>query len=300
MGGMEPIAGILEKLREKHPRLAQTMKPLKSSRSCRGTYDWLLSEELERHMAEIVRIEDKRELCKDCNGFCRQHTHGYYEAVSPTSTGLFHCTVQMCEWERVRREQKRLNRLVQSCGIPPAYKGKTFDDYIVSEGAENAVKVAKWLAEYQDKGAMFYGATGTGKTLLAAIVAQEKMNRGVSVAFASVPELLMDIRDSFGTSRTAEILRSVQRAPCLVLDDLGAERMSEWVGEQVFAILNYRSNHELQTIITSNYGLKALAERMTAASKGTGDDVQSQRILSRICGMCYIVEVVGRDFRMEG
>ena len=158
MGDMEPIANILAELREKHPRLAQTMKPLKSSRSCRGTYDWLLPEELERHMAEIVRIEDKRELCKDCNGLCRQHTHGYYEVVSPISTGLFHCTMQMCEWERVRREQKRLNRLIQSCGIPPAYKEKTFDDYIVSEGAENAVKVAKWLVEYPDKGAMFYGA----------------------------------------------------------------------------------------------------------------------------------------------
>ena len=116
--------------------------------------------------------------------------------------------------------------------------------------------------------------------------------------FAGVPDLLMDIRDSFGTGRTAEILRSVQRAPCLVLDDLGAERMSEWVGEQVFAILNYRSNHELQTIITSNYGLTALAERMTAATKGkkSGDDVQSQRVLSRICGMCYIVEGGGGIF----
>lgn len=75
----------------------------------------------------------------------------------------------------------------------------------------------------QDKGALFYGATGTGKTLLAAIVAQEKMKRGISVVFASVPDLLMDIRDSFGTGRTAEILRSVQRAPCLVLNDMGAD-----------------------------------------------------------------------------
>lgn len=122
-------------------------------------------------------------------------------------------------------------------------------------------------------------------------MAQEKMKRGISVAFASVPDLLMDIRDSFGTGQTAEILRSVQRAPCLVLDDLGAERMSEW--EQLFAILNYRSTHELQTIITSNYGLTTLAEHMT-------NNVQSQRMLSRICGMCYIVEVGGRDFRMEG
>ena len=128
------------------------------------------------------------------------------------------------------------------------------------------------------------------------------MKRGVSVVFSSVPDLLMDIRDSFGTGRTAEILRSVQRAPCLVLDDLEAERMSEWVGEQVFAILNYRSNHCLQTIITSNYGLNALAGRMATSGKDrdSGDDVQSQRVLSRICGMCYIVEVGGRDYRMKG
>jgi len=80
------------------------------------------------------------------------------------------------------------------------------------------------------------------------------------------------------------------------------ERMSEWGSEQVFAILNYRSNHELQTIITSNYGLAVLAERMMVAVKDRDaeGDVQSQRILSRICGMCYIVEVGGGDYRMEG
>ena len=97
MRDMESIANILAELRDKHPRLAQTMKPLKSNRSCRGTYDWLLPEELERHMAEIVRIEDKWELCRDCTRDFRQDPKGYFEVVSPTSTGLFHCTMQMCE-----------------------------------------------------------------------------------------------------------------------------------------------------------------------------------------------------------
>ena len=278
--------------------MAQNWKPLNGSRTCRGSYDWLSPEELESHMAEILQIEDKQELCKDCDGVCRQGTDGFYLAVAPSPDGQFHSTMRECERYKAKKEQKRLNRLIQSCGIPPAYIGKSFDDYIVSEGAEDAVKVAKWLSEYQDKGAMFYGATGTGKTLLASIVAQEKMKRGISVIFASVPDLLMDIRDSFGTGRTTEILRSVQRVPCLVLDDLGAERMSEWVGEQVFAMINYRSQNSLQTIITTNYGLNALAGRMVK-DKDSDDVVQSKRILSRICGMCYIVEVKGRDFRMQ-
>ena len=76
--------------------------------------------------------------------------------------------------------------------------------------------------------------------------------------------------------------------------------MSEWVGEQVFAIVNYRSNHELQTIITSNYGLKELSERMMATGKEGDSELQSRRILSRICGMSYVVEVGGKDFRMQG
>ena len=302
MEEMEQATGILASLREKYPRLVQTMKPSRSNRNCRGTYEGLSPQELQDHMAEIVGIEEKRELCRDCTGDCRQNPKGYFEEVSPTPTGRFHSILVLCEREKTRLEQARLNRLLQSGGIPKAYRGKTLGDYITSEANRKAVDVAKWLVEYQDKGALFYGATGTGKTLLAAIVAQEKMRRGIPVVFASVPDLLMDIRDSFGTGRTAEILRSVQRASCLVLDDLGAERMSEWVSEQVFAIINYRSNHEMQTIITSNYGMAGLAERMVAAIKGkeSGDSVQGKRILSRICGMCYIVEVGGKDFRMQG
>ena len=92
---------------------------------------------------------------------------------------------------------------------------------------------------------------------MAAIVAQEKMKRGIAVVFVSVPDLLMDIRDSFGTGGTAEILRSVQRAPCLVLDDLGAERMSEWVGEQVNRSLPFST-----TVIVTDY--RPLSRRTTA------------------------------------
>ncbi len=298
----EPLTNILARLRSKFPPMLPNTKPLNSGRSCRGTYDWLPREELERHMTDIVEIEEKQKLCRECDGTCKQDTEGFFPVVSETATGYFSYTLQMCRKEEAKREQRRLERIIQSSCIPNLYSGKTLEDYIVTDANRKAVSMAKWLIRHQSMGALFYGATGTGKTLLAAIVANEKMKQGITVAFASVPDLLMDIRDSFGTGRTGEILRSIQKAPCLVLDDFGAERMSEWVGEQVFSIVNYRSNHELQTIITTNYGLKELDERMrlTGRNGAICGDVQSHRILSRICGMCYIVELGGRDYRMEG
>ena len=117
-------------------------------------------------MAEIVRIEDRQELCRDCNGECRQDTEGFFMVVSPTATGSFCCAMQMCRKEQAKREQARLGRIIRSSGIPRAYADKTLADYIVTEENKNAVEVAKWLMEHESKGAFLYGATGTGKTLL--------------------------------------------------------------------------------------------------------------------------------------
>ena len=149
MEGMEPIAEILAKLKEKHPRLVQNLKHLSGNRTCRGNYDWISSEELELHMAEIVRIEDKQELCRDCDGNCQQGTNGFYLAVMPSNKGELYSAFLECEKHKTAKEQNRLNSLIQSSGIPPAYRGKTFDDYIVSDGVRDAVKMAKWLCEYQ-------------------------------------------------------------------------------------------------------------------------------------------------------
>jgi len=73
----------------------------------------------------------------------------------------------------------------------------------------------------------------------------------------------------------------------LFLDDLGAEKMSEWVAEQFYLILNFRYEAKLPTIITSNYSLGELSERL-------GD-----RIASRIAEMCDVVKIDGKDRRLK-
>ncbi len=125
---------------------------------------------------------------------------------------------------------------------------------------------------------------------------KEECRRSDSSAKSAKP-----IRRSFGLNTTVETVKAAREAPCLILDDLGAERITEWVGEQLFCLLNYRYNSQLQTIITTNYSTTELAERLTIYNKqGQADDAQAQRILSRIYGMCERVYLGGKDWRQTG
>lgn len=218
-----------------------------------------------------------------------------------TSYGRFCHALIPCKHERNRRERLRIARLFVSARIPRAYEGDTFADYTVTDGNRKAVDAARWMLA-DGSGVLFYGTKGTGKTKLAAIIANERARAGSPVLFASVPDLMADIRASFDGGKTAEAVQAVKNTPFLVLDDLGAEKMTEWVGEQLFCIVNHRYNERLQTVVTSNYSpTEIIAHMATVDRRGNViDDLQGQRIMSRIYGMCERVEIKGADWRMKG
>ena len=221
--------------------------------------------------------------------------------VVDTSYGRFCHALCPCKHERNRREKLRIARLFSSARIPRAYEGNTFADYTVTDGNRKAVESARWVLD-GGSGVFLYGVRGTGKTKLAAIIANERARAGHPVLFASVPDLMADIRASFDGSKTAETVQAVKETPFLVLDDLGSEKMSEWVGEQLFCIVNHRYNERLQTVVTSNYSPTEIIGHMASVDRRGNviDDMQGQRIMSRIYGMCERVEIKGADWRMKG
>lgn len=268
--------------------------------SIRGRYD-LPMEQIRRHRDEIVDIERAQDLCRGCTGeVCKQPSRGMIPVVE-VRDGRFSYALKVCRHERSRREKLRIAKLFSSARIPRAYEGDTFADYTVTDGNRKAVEAARWMLA-GGSGVFLYGTKGTGKTKLAAIIANERARAGSPVLFASVPDLMADIRASFDGGNTAETVQAVKETPFLVLDDLGSEKMSEWVGEQLFCIVNHRYNERLQTIVTSNYSPTEIIVHM-ATVNGKGeviDDMQGQRIMSRIYEMCERVEIKGADWRMRG
>ena len=269
--------------------------------SLRGSYD-LPAEEIRRHLDEIADIECAQERCKGCTGeVCKQPSQGMIPVVE-VHDGRFCHALRRCRHERNRLARLRISRLFASARIPRAYEGDTFADYTVTATNKDAVDAAHMMVADEIKGLFLHGEKGTGKTKLAAIIANERARAGSPVLFASVPDLMADIRSSFKDGTTSEAVQAVKETPFLVLDDLGSEKMSEWVGEQLFCIVNHRYNECLQTVVTSNYNPTQIIRRMATVDRGGNviDDMQGQRIMSRIYGMCERVEIKGADWRMRG
>ncbi|MCC7371401.1 MAG: ATP-binding protein [Chloroflexi bacterium] len=103
------------------------------------------------------------------------------------------------------------------------------------------------------------GLPGTGKTHLAAAIANERRAGGNTAYFITAPDLLDYLRSAYAPDSKVsydKVFEAVRTAPLLVLDDLGAQSGTSWAQEKLFQLLNYRYNAELPTVITSNLTLK--------------------------------------------
>lgn len=99
------------------------------------------------------------------------------------------------------------------------------------------------------------GSYGTGKTHLAAAIANYRVEQGEPALFVTVPDLLDHLRSAFGPSSETDyddLFEQVRSAPILILDDLGAESPTAWAQEKLYQIFSFRHLKRLPTIISTN------------------------------------------------
>ena len=150
-----------------------------------------------------------------------------------------------------------------------------------------------------ERGLFFVGDPGVGKTHLAvAILKQVILTRGARGIFYDTRDLLKLIRSTYNdANKTTEldVLRPVMEADLLVLDDLGAEKTSEWVEETLNLIVNTRYNERRATIFTSNYPDLPPDSNPDVI---TLHDRIGFRMRSRLHEMCDFLDLEGADYRM--
>lgn len=162
-----------------------------------------------------------------------------------------------------RARQTELRRLSQLDGL----EDKTFESFEADTvDQERTLDAARRYAESQQGWLVLTGPCGTGKTHLAAAIANATLARGEqTVMFAVVPDLLDHLRATFDPSRGVdydERFQSIRNTFLLVLDDLGTENATPWAKEKLYQIINHRYNERLPTVITTNQREDAIDERI--------------------------------------
>jgi len=195
-----------------------------------------------------------------------------------------------CRPQRVERRRARSLSAV----IPKKYRGASFDRPPVSDMPEALTRgIRRFARNVGDelgagRGLWLEGSVGTGKTTLAMLVSRAALDAGHSVAIYSLPRLLAEIRATFEADHEGSYVDFLDRlvaVDLLHVDDVGAEKTSPWVLEQLYAIVNGRYESERSVVITTNLGRDALAEQV------------GERTVSRLEEMCTLVPLYGEDAR---
>jgi DNA replication protein DnaC len=206
--------------------------------------------------------------------------------------------VRSCEC-RERRVAKARARGVESV-IPPKYRGVSFDRPPVSDLGPAAVETIRaYAADLSEnlragRGIWLMGDVGTGKTTLAMLVSRLALEAGHTVAIYSLPRLLSRIRRTYdaeaGEQSYLEFFERLTSVDLLHLDDLGAEKSSDWVLEQLYAIVNDRYETQRSIVVTTNLQEPELREQI------------GERTVSRLAEICdqYVIPLYGADLRMTG
>lgn len=199
------------------------------------------------------------------------------------------------EEEALRQKEKEMQAIAslkKQSLMDERLRDACFDNFKQTKDNAYNLKLCQRYARHLDEmleknqGLLFYGGVGTGKTFAAACIANHLLDQRVPVVMTSFVKLLETMQ---GFKEEDSILISkLNRAKLLIIDDLGAERSTDFALEKVYNIVDSRYRARLPIILTTNLSMAEMKETV---------DIRYSRIYDRIFELCYPMQFTGPSWR---
>ena len=232
--------------------------------------------------------------CKNCKGLanCNNSNRGYVYYPE-----IYHNNIEFiykpCKYmkEEIKKQDNKITREKE-------IDNATMKDLDIND--KERVKVIKWITKFikeydntkKNKGLYLHGSFGCGKSYIISAVFNELKKSGYKSEIVYFPTLLRDLKSDFDELEyTMDYLENVD---LLLIDDIGAEKVSEWSRDEILGtLLQTRMNDYKTTFFTSNYTIEELEKHLSR----DGDDLSASRIIERIKVLTDDIELKGENRR---
>jgi len=274
----------------------------------------LTEHHIRRSINRLYAFAREQKACSQCPGlsFCPNDVHGHTTTIQVESLGNDEVTLQdykvACERFTSKQQQDAFSKRIKSFYVDKQVleKGYQLAEMITCDReratavdrVHDYVKQASQQKELPGKGLYLYGPLGSGKTYLLSYVLHELAKQGHNGVIVYVPDFVEEAKGWISEpGKLKEMIELLKETDLLVFDDIGAENVSPWIRDHVFAtILNYRMNRK-PTFFSSNYTLDGLEKHLSFSNREGEEEFKGKRLMERIRHFVEPVEVKGHNKR---